>query len=408
MCFFFYFWYLIRFSLECSGMDFWSRYSFKMTTPLLLGAIVLFNFGVKRAVYLYQSKAFNYDFYKGQSVSLYVSVMGTFYTLLIATGVTPLVCFRREDGSYAIRSSPANLCYDSKWYSMLPLMLIFLGVYCIGFPLVLAVVFFSQRKNIFNPRFIKNYGSLVEAFKFRVYWWELIMLIKRSSFVIVAKLGTLASSNNTSPYFFTIMLLFVFHVIELMVMPFKRLSTFVRSSTWLILSIVILLCDGFIFRSDAVPEIEKTFFASFMLILMVSGIAGVLIQFRRQKSRASKFKEKKNLRFSALGQASQKTEILLPDSNVEGFEEILDGLGLLPPGYVIKKAIIKLKTDVSLDVHHDLLWMPTIATTQAVPSTTIGPSSSSTSPAQTDAMQVTSLTELTTYPSAVETSKPQV
>jgi hypothetical protein len=82
-------------------------------------------------------------------------------------------------------------------------------------------------------------------------------------------LSNCPSLFKRKPYFLVVLLIFVFMTIDYVMSPFKSHFTSVKSFLWSVLAIVLLLCDGFVFKSETIPLWQKNSFGAFMIVLVV-------------------------------------------------------------------------------------------------------------------------------------------
>jgi hypothetical protein len=361
-----------------------------MSTPFVfLGAIIV-NLVVKKIISIARRRTFELKKFKDRAGALTTFVFTSFYTLVVSAGVTPFICFKREDGTYGLKQNPSNNCYDKEWFDILPTAVFFIVLYAISIPATLSIILYQNRNNLNSSLFLKNYGHLTRSFKRSYFYWEVVMLMRRATFVLVGQVGTLSNSGNLSPYFFTIVILFCFHSLELFCLPYKRVTTFMRSATWSVVSIVVLLCDGFIFKSAVVSQVEKILFAVLMLLLLIGAIISSILSLISCLFKSGLCVKKKNDAINVhLPVPGEVSFLTVQGIDLELFEEILDEVEEVPH---ISKVIsivaeIQLSSDertpdqVSSAAQQPVIVETSLAALEAPRGNLIGPpQTSSTSP----------------------------
>jgi hypothetical protein len=191
------------------------------------------------------------------------------YTLLVAGALSPFMCKKMTNSSFVLISSPSILCYESVWNRFYPLVVSFIILYIVLFPLFVIALFWKNRSNVHSPLFMQNYGHLISSFRESFFFWELVVFVRKGVFAGLAQSIPLYPSGDTEPYFLSVLFLFFFLGIETFFSPFKKHSVFVKSFMWTILAILLLLCDGFVFKSVDVSSFQKTAFGALMIVLIV-------------------------------------------------------------------------------------------------------------------------------------------
>jgi hypothetical protein len=182
-----------------------------------LGQIFSFSFSNQRFT---RRNQFNRKRFIGQLFSFFSFALITFYTFIISTAISPFECSKSEgDTGYTLIKAPSQRCFDVSWLAHLPLVVIFLLLYLVVFPVCFFLVFFRFRKNVSTSKFQSRFGALVSPYKTRTFYWELILLLKRIVFILSADLGTLLPSSQVK-YFLMLSTLCVFFIFEAFVEPY--------------------------------------------------------------------------------------------------------------------------------------------------------------------------------------------
>jgi hypothetical protein len=279
------------FITECSvkKMNFWTKYSLKMCLPFAL-AFLSFAWNVLNVKIKHQE----FQIQRVSIVSQVSILISSLYTLLVAGAVSPFVC-AEQFGSHVLLSSPSIKCFKGEWNTAAFFIYTFAIVYFVGYPVFVGITFWNNRRNLKDDDFAKKFEHLIGSYKQECFYWELVMLGKRMSFAIVSQVAPIYGENNVFPYFLVIFLLFCFIVLEYIFMPFKKHSTSVKSFLWTCLAMILLLCDGFVFKNAYVPETQRAQFAALMVTLIAISVGATLLAMtldvlrRRKQTEASNF-----------------------------------------------------------------------------------------------------------------------
>jgi hypothetical protein len=203
------------------------------------------------------------------SIVSQVSILiSSLYTLLVAGAVSPFVC-AEQFGSHVLLSSPSIKCFKGEWNTAAFFIYTFAIVYFVGYPVFVGITFWNNRRNLKDDDFAKKFEHLIGSYKQECFYWELVMLGKRMSFAIVSQVAPIYGENNVFPYFLVIL--------------------------WTCLAMILLLCDGFVFKNAYVPETQRAQFAALMVTLIAISVGATLLAMtldvlrRRKQTEASNF-----------------------------------------------------------------------------------------------------------------------
>jgi hypothetical protein len=166
---------------------------------------------------------------RGAVMAMFIIV--SLYTTVIATVITPFHCISQPDGTSRIASSAFLRCYDSEWFSRLPLFIFFTLIYLVIFPFHVICVLLSMKTD--PPRWVTRfydsaqsrakYDFLIRSYKSRFSWWEGVHIFKRAALVVST--GILSTyGGSSSKYYISILILLVFLLFDVLALPYKRPS----------------------------------------------------------------------------------------------------------------------------------------------------------------------------------------
>ncbi len=195
--------------------------------------------------------------------------------LIISTVFSPFNCIKdAENDVYILWNNPSQNCFEKEWNSYLPFIISMSFIYAIIVPGFFAFIFFKNRKDPSRPKFRARYGALVQPYRPKYFYWELILMLKRASFFLVNQLGFF-SDNYTARFSASICMLAIFGSIDVMLEPYNTKRSNMLNNTWNLILLLVLLCQGLIFEPSYSSQAYLIF--GIYIIVIVSGtIAAVL------------------------------------------------------------------------------------------------------------------------------------
>jgi hypothetical protein len=180
-------------------LDFWQSQWFKVSLPLIIFAVL---FACSYIIQLYRSYKNPLEYHNQSTANPFERTIYFFSygivrlaTYILMVGLAPFRCFQQADGTHTLVPSPNLNCYDSQWFSNM--FLISLGILEIFLlPLGLLWLFVHYQNRFHNNKFNWKFGHLIAKFKENYYWWELVEMLKKLTFVIVVDL-----SNDLEKHF---------------------------------------------------------------------------------------------------------------------------------------------------------------------------------------------------------------
>jgi hypothetical protein len=204
-------------SPECVlTVGFWSKYYLKALFPVGMVGLVLGVDSIKENRKLKQSRC---TFIFSNRAHFLVAFIGlALFTPSVSNAFSPFNCVSKSDGLLVLAREPSVVCFDQKWFVNIPFVIFFLMLYPLMTPLAIAIVFLTNRSNKDSPEFLENWGFLVAPYRHSVFWWELVLLMKRTVFAIgVEFLG----SNSAWKIILTALILFAFVIAETLLQPYR-------------------------------------------------------------------------------------------------------------------------------------------------------------------------------------------
>jgi hypothetical protein len=211
------------FSLECSlAIDFWSKWLFKVNFPFIL----ICSSGIVIIVGNLISKWRNSDQYSTSDqlalcfTRIFVEVLTYTYVYMIFEVFKPFNCVKDLDGSFSLQASPDLKCFDSQWNQHIAYLVIYIFIYVFLLPGALITFFVRYKRDIQNVWFVERFGSLCAPFKSEVFFWEALLILKRTVFSFSTNVLN-ALLLSILRYFAVLFFLFVFFGLDVLCLPYS-------------------------------------------------------------------------------------------------------------------------------------------------------------------------------------------
>lgn len=263
------------FAVECdTKISFWTLWKLKLIAPILIMvSYVIFYYAyplyLKFRAKLGQNLRLGSNF-KNQLIYSLTFCMNLLYTLLIATVVSPLNCFRQSDGTYSQAQDPSVTCFGPEWRSNFPFFIFSAILYGFGFPFFLGLVFYWNRNNVDDPTFISRFGSLVLPYRREYFWWELLNIIHKCITVLFGQFFS-SSISVDSRIFLVVLALFSRTYAENLFKPYRTKWVNGMALTWGLIDAMIL-STIWVFTSPETKKTERGIFIVMVILVFVSAL----------------------------------------------------------------------------------------------------------------------------------------
>jgi hypothetical protein len=225
---------------------------------------------------------------------IFILVVWTFFALIFSTLLSPFGCKYQTDGSYVLQNQSSIKCYQDEWMSVhLPLMIIFFLVYIAFYFFILIKVYWrvkgSAKLNILSVE--ESDGAvryLTRSYRHSLYWWEIVLILKRMSIIFFGMLST--SSSHSEIYFAMFVILLIFLILDIVAFPYETRSMMRLSLMWNSLALLFFMADGLIFKSTSTNSDVKLAFS--ILIILIFAVLVILSLVRFYKSKVYKSKHR--------------------------------------------------------------------------------------------------------------------
>jgi heme/copper-type cytochrome/quinol oxidase subunit 2 len=174
-------------SFDCiKALSFWDSY----LTVILL---ITFSLPVMMAIAYFIScirskkKSYNSASEIERSISTFLSIMSTLYTFVLSSVFKAFRCYPQDDGSYTLLSSPNLDCYDTVWFNNFGIIFISILIVVLV-PCVLFWILHRNRNERYANHFHWKFGLLVQPYKPKFYYWEVVTLLLKTVLVVLVDL----------------------------------------------------------------------------------------------------------------------------------------------------------------------------------------------------------------------------
>eukprot|EP00475_Leptophrys_vorax_P015514 TRINITY_DN21842_c0_g1_i1.p1 TRINITY_DN21842_c0_g1~~TRINITY_DN21842_c0_g1_i1.p1 ORF type:complete len:501 (-),score=106.70 TRINITY_DN21842_c0_g1_i1:41-1369(-) len=188
-----------------------------------------------------------------QFFMIWSTVSISLYTLTVSGWLEAFLCQPQPDGSYSLLKSPSLQCYDAEWKSNLGWIVLFGIINFLVIPGVLLRKMNQLRLKILTGATQKRYSYLVGSYHPKYFYWELVLLLKRTCILISLTVFT----SDTVKYLLAVVSQFIFTFLDVLNMPYKRESSNHLMIIWNFLSMLLLISSRLVFTFDDVGDTEK-------------------------------------------------------------------------------------------------------------------------------------------------------
>jgi hypothetical protein len=204
-------------------MTFWDKYYGKMLFPVVIFGLFTLSFGVRELLSKRCAKWFPRSSVPLiiRLISLFQFIVVALYTFIVSTVFQPFNCIKQSDGSYTMTKSPSYKCYDEQWNKNVAPIVMFILVYCIGFPAALGYIFLKNQSNLDSVHFRVRFGNLISPYSRKYFYWELVVMLKRSLFIVSNDFLTI-NTDYISRYFVGIGILCFFFWLDVTCSPYAK------------------------------------------------------------------------------------------------------------------------------------------------------------------------------------------
>jgi hypothetical protein len=188
------------------------------------------------------------------ALSLYTPVTSAVFGML----------WPRQIGAFTVlAAAPAQVFLSAQHRPFFALATVLAVLFVLGFPLVLLVAVIRNRRRIGHSAVVALLGFVYEAYRPSVYWWEVVVLVRR---MVIAAVGT-AMVGNARALGLT-MLCIAFAVSQMYVQPMHSAMENASEVTGLGMLIVLATLPSFIASSLSLALISDALTGATALVML--------------------------------------------------------------------------------------------------------------------------------------------
>eukprot|EP00026_Physarum_polycephalum_P008129 Phypoly_transcript_08207.p1 GENE.Phypoly_transcript_08207~~Phypoly_transcript_08207.p1 ORF type:complete len:284 (+),score=12.35 Phypoly_transcript_08207:636-1487(+) len=249
--------------------------------PLILLGILVVNLILQIIAHMF-AKYFN------EKLALYTKVNMTTYIRTICSLVlfsyshvtqavfTFVNC--RTVGPYRVVASSPDISCDSTRYKHWSIFAYILFSYVLLLPVVLLVVLVRmyRAKKMNTPFFAEKYGVLFQCFKTKIYYWQVVILVRRLLFIVIFVVAFSAPfAQSVALWLFAVLVL----VMHLCVRPFFfEIDNVIETALLVLLAIIAGIHSAI--ANNTFPHQIDTLSAVVMIFAVIPIGVGLFFQFQ--------------------------------------------------------------------------------------------------------------------------------
>eukprot|EP00475_Leptophrys_vorax_P015753 TRINITY_DN22088_c0_g3_i1.p1 TRINITY_DN22088_c0_g3~~TRINITY_DN22088_c0_g3_i1.p1 ORF type:complete len:394 (+),score=81.76 TRINITY_DN22088_c0_g3_i1:116-1297(+) len=243
-------------------MNFWSKYAFNAFLPGFLAVGTLM---VMLLVRILQRKSpFLDQTVRSRFARVVGVVMITLHTSCISSAVSPFNCEEQPDQTFTLVKDPSITCFGSEWINHLWLIALVVIIYTSLVPIGMMLIFQKARTNQEGKGFMRNYDFLLAPYKPSHQYWELVLLLKRSAFVL--SISFFSGASYATRFGIMISILLIFFWLTVFLSPYRDETLNIFDASWAIVCISTLMAQGLVFESSVEGTAMLEGFVIFMIV----------------------------------------------------------------------------------------------------------------------------------------------
>lgn len=190
----------------------------------------------------------NTEYLRVHAICSVIVLLLSMQPIVLQSSLQVYPCVEVEPGSLWLLHDMRIACWqgDHSAYALgvaLPAIL----VWCVATPLLFWALLYRQRRNLNNPVNIRRIGFLYSGYHPRFYFWEFVVVLRKSVMVIIANL--MVTVQNKAQCLVALSALWLFLVLQYKATPFET-HRFNRTEFLSLLSSLVTVVAGSLYLSD--------------------------------------------------------------------------------------------------------------------------------------------------------------
>ncbi|KAM9966753.1 hypothetical protein ACTFIR_006984 [Dictyostelium discoideum] len=154
-----------------------------------------------------------------QQLGAFIKLMLNIYTPIGKATFELFFCENVGVSAYLLIANNGVSCYTDQYHKALMVSYCLLIV-IIGFPLILMILLFLNRKSLDDPHTQRTYGVFILKYKSSFYFWDVILLLRRLLIILMSTMDPTSAARS----FLLVVVSLVSVLLQLKYQPFKRIS----------------------------------------------------------------------------------------------------------------------------------------------------------------------------------------
>ncbi|KAN0025906.1 hypothetical protein ACTFIU_001670 [Dictyostelium citrinum] len=154
-----------------------------------------------------------------QQLGAFIKLMLNIYTPIGKATFELFFCENVGVSAYVLIANNGVSCFTEQYHKALMVSYCLLIV-IIGFPLILMILLFLNRKSLDDPHTQRTYGVFILKYKSSFYFWDVILLLRRLLIILMSTMDPTSAARS----FLLVVVSLVSVLLQLKYQPFKRIS----------------------------------------------------------------------------------------------------------------------------------------------------------------------------------------
>eukprot|EP00475_Leptophrys_vorax_P007292 TRINITY_DN14611_c0_g1_i4.p1 TRINITY_DN14611_c0_g1~~TRINITY_DN14611_c0_g1_i4.p1 ORF type:complete len:381 (+),score=63.96 TRINITY_DN14611_c0_g1_i4:83-1225(+) len=244
-------------------MNFWSKYALSVFFPAIF---VVGSFLVAIVILCKKGSVKSFDDLQNAKIltcRITLVVVINLYTASVSAATSPFNCEQQPDGSFTLVKDPSIMCFGPEWMQHAWLVSLALLVYIVVIPLWMISIVRTRDTKRTTTDFRRKYDILLSPYRPCRQYWELLLMLKRSTFVL--SISFFSGASYVVRFGAMISILFVFFWLTVVLSPYREESMNIFDASWGIVCMSILVAQGLVFETGIEGTIVLEVFIFFLM-----------------------------------------------------------------------------------------------------------------------------------------------
>jgi hypothetical protein len=164
-----------------------------------------------------------------KALSIFIFLITSLHTFILSVVLSPFRCYPQADGTSTLIPKPSEDCYGFTWRRNLP-FIVFGLFQILAIPCFLLYICWNFKAQKSNNFFLWRYGILFRPYKDEVFYWEVIVMLRKTFFVLLVDISN--GLKKSLRIYLTMLFLLMSFLAEGLLRPHQKqgVSTFTAMS----------------------------------------------------------------------------------------------------------------------------------------------------------------------------------